>query len=145
LKNAADIICKLKYIITLAYSQTVGMGIGFWDHAHSNIQMQVGIQMGVLAPPNEGKPTLDAISILKAAILNAVDVYRSPTFLQLQQNCMALDVSWSKPAAEWEKVGLSLSLHITHLHASLRQGSALFLVARFAHCMWARISLSKYR
>eukprot|EP00884_Botryococcus_braunii_P001444 jgi/Botrbrau1/112/Bobra.0022s0100.2 len=68
----------------------------------------VGIQMGVLAPPNEGKPTLDAIAMLKAAILNAVDLYRSPTFLQLQQNCMALDVSWSKPAAEWEKVLLDL-------------------------------------
>lgn len=95
--------------------------------------LQVGIQIGVLAPPNEGKPTTDAIACIKAAILKAVDIYRGPTFLQLQQNCMALDVSWSKPAAQWEKVCLSFS-QLHHIQLTLSR-AAVVLEAKFAVCL----------
>ncbi|KAK9824094.1 hypothetical protein WJX72_007694 [[Myrmecia] bisecta] len=49
-----------------------------------------------------------AVASLYSTVMQAVKEYGTPRFQQLQQNCMALDVSWDKPAAEWEQALLQM-------------------------------------
>ncbi len=41
---------------------------------------------------------------LVAVVRQAAAEYGSPRYRALQQHCMALDVSWERPAAEWEQL-----------------------------------------
>lgn len=41
---------------------------------------------------------------LVAVVRQAAAEYGSPRYHAMQQHCMALDVSWERPAAEWEQL-----------------------------------------
>lgn len=72
--------------------------------------MQVGLRIEPLEPPGESGPTKMATRLLTEAIRKAANLYGTDDYKQYQRNCMALDVSWRKPAELWEEVGDSLSL-----------------------------------
>lgn len=42
------------------------------------------------------------VQLLLGVMRGAADDYGTPRYRALQQHCMALDVSWQRPAAEWE-------------------------------------------
>ena len=44
------------------------------------------------------------VRLLLAAVQQAAREYGSEAYLRRQQACMALNVSWEQPAAEWEAV-----------------------------------------
>ncbi|KAL4434830.1 hypothetical protein ABPG77_005357 [Micractinium sp. CCAP 211/92] len=44
------------------------------------------------------------VQLLISAVRRAAAEYGSARYLELQQHCMALDVSWDRPAAEWEQL-----------------------------------------
>ncbi len=49
-----------------------------------------------------------AVAAFVAAMRGAVADYGTPRYRRLQRACMELDLSWAKPAEEWEAALLAL-------------------------------------
>ena len=70
--------------------------------------MQVGYQVRPFGHSDTGPSQRQAVAAFIAAIQAAVADYGTPRYRRMQRACLDLDLSWAKPAAEWERVLLEL-------------------------------------
>lgn len=70
-------------------------------------------EVGHALPPfskerNAANQRQDVVALV-SAIRQATALYGSEAYRQIQQRCMAFDVSWEQPAAEWERLLLDVA------------------------------------
>lgn len=68
------------------------------------IKTQVGYRMEPPGPGGDPQRQRQAVQALCAAVRRAVADFATAGYRLKQQRCMALDVSWDKPAQQWEQV-----------------------------------------
>eukprot|EP00245_Coleochaete_scutata_P001752 TRINITY_DN12208_c0_g1_i1.p1 TRINITY_DN12208_c0_g1~~TRINITY_DN12208_c0_g1_i1.p1 ORF type:complete len:614 (+),score=139.34 TRINITY_DN12208_c0_g1_i1:144-1985(+) len=66
-----------------------------------------GFHVGEFNVDCDAVDPLDVAALVKG-VKKALNVYKTPQFGQMVQNCMALDLSWKEPARRWEAELLSL-------------------------------------
>ena len=70
--------------------------------------LQVGYRIEPFGHSDTGPMQRRAVASFVAAIRAAVAEYGTPRYRRMQRACLDLDLSWAKPAAEWERVLLQL-------------------------------------
>lgn len=82
------------------------------------------VQVGYTLPPFSHAGTAtdhrQNVQQLVDVICRAVAEYDTPRYQTMQQHCMALDVSWKRPAAEWEQLleQVAARFQLTHEQAA---------------------------
>lgn len=78
------------------------------------------VQVGYTLPPFSHADTAtdhrQNVQQLVDVICRAVAEYGTPRYQTMQQHCMALDVSWKRPAAEWEQLLERVAAQHQHTH-----------------------------
>ena len=67
--------------------------------------MQVGWLMDAPGPSDDAVHRIQAVASLVSTVRAAVEEHQCyhPTFRVKQQACFQVDVSWAKPAQQWEE------------------------------------------
>lgn len=68
-----------------------------------------GFHMGAFSVKCDAVDPADVAKIA-STVKRALNVYGTPLFREMIQNCMALDLSWKGPAKKWEQLLLSLDV-----------------------------------
>lgn len=66
--------------------------------------LQVGYTLPGFSHEGTAADHRQNVQQLLAAVRQAAAEYSTPRYRAMQQHCMALDVSWERPAAEWEQL-----------------------------------------
>lgn len=82
--------------------------------------LQVGYTLPGFSHAGTAADHRQNVQQLVAVVRHAAAEYGTPRYLAMQQHCMALDVSWERPAAEWEQ----LLQHVAAQHPAARAQSA---------------------
>ena len=74
-----------------------------------HMNAQIGYQMPPFGHRDTGPAQRKAVASFVAAVRAAVADYGTPRFKGMQQAGLSMDLSWSKPAEEWERALLQLA------------------------------------